>query len=80
MRAELQRNGDGSLEIVGISVRYGKPGSPITTHGDAFRFDDFFVKNMGYSKSNWKRFVRSFKSFCSASMNILIIITVSTRK
>ncbi len=50
MRAEVQRNGDGKLEIVGISVRYGQPGSPITTHGDAFKFDDFFAKNMDYSK------------------------------
>lgn len=49
MRAELQYNGDGLLEIVGISVRQGQPGSPITTHGDAFRFEDFFVKRMGYS-------------------------------
>jgi hypothetical protein len=56
MRAELQRNGDGRLEIVGISVRYGKTGSPITTHGDAFRFDDFFVKNMGYSKEQLEPF------------------------
>jgi hypothetical protein len=50
MRAELQRSGNGSLDIVGISVRYGKPGSPITTHGEAIAFDDFFVKNMGCSK------------------------------
>ncbi len=52
MRAELQRNGDGGLEIAGISVRLGRPGSPVTTHGDAFRFDDFFVQKMGYSKKN----------------------------
>lgn len=56
MRAELQRNGDGKLEIVGISVRYGQPGSPITTHGDAFKFDDFFVKIMGYSKKEMETF------------------------
>lgn len=56
MRAELQRNGNGSLDIVGISVRYGKPGSPITTHGEAFAFDDFFVRNMGYSKRQLETF------------------------
>ena len=50
MRAELQHNGDGRLEIVGVSVRLGQPGSPITTHGDAIRFDDFFATKMGYSK------------------------------
>ena len=50
MRAELQRNGKGELEIVGISVRLGQPGSPITTHAHAFRFDDFFLYKMHYSK------------------------------
>lgn len=50
LRAEVQRNGNGSLDILGISVRHGRPGSPITTHGDAYRFDDFFVKKLGYSK------------------------------
>lgn len=50
LRAELQRNGDGGLEIIGISVRQGRPGSPVTTHGNATRFDDFFVKKIGYSK------------------------------
>ena len=58
MRAELQRNGEGKAEIVGISVRHGKPLSPITTHGDAFRFNDFFIK-MGYSKEQLEAF-RSF--------------------
>ncbi|MCR3921342.1 MAG: YheC/YheD family protein [Firmicutes bacterium] len=50
MRAELQHNGEGGLDIVGVSVRCGQPGSPITTHGDAFQFEDFFVNKMGYSK------------------------------
>ncbi len=63
MRAELQRSGDGSLDIVGISVRYGKPGSPITSHGDAFRFDDFFVKNMGYSKRQLETFRSTVQEF-----------------
>jgi hypothetical protein len=56
MRAELQRNRNGDLDIVGISVRYGRPGSPITTHGEAFTFDEFFVKNMGYSKRQLETF------------------------
>lgn len=63
MRAEIQRNGDGSLEIVGISVRYGQPRSPITTHGDAFKFDDFFIKNMGYSKKELESFRSVVKRF-----------------
>ena len=56
MRAEIQYNGDGILDIVGISVRQGLPASPITTHGDAFKLDDFMVKKMGYSKEQLKRF------------------------
>ncbi len=63
MRAELQRNGDGKLEIVGISVRLGQPGSPVTTHGDAFRFDDFFVKKMGYSKEKMDAFRSTVHQF-----------------
>lgn len=50
MRAELQRNGTGKLQIMGISVRLGKPGSPITTHSNAFRFEDFFIDKMNYPK------------------------------
>lgn len=56
MRAELQHSRDGSLEIVGISVRYGQPHSPITTHGDALTFNDFFIKKMGYSKEQLEAF------------------------
>jgi hypothetical protein len=43
MRAELQRNGPGSLDIIGIPVRLGAPGSPITTHADAYRFNDIGI-------------------------------------
>lgn len=50
MRAEMQRNGRGELEIVGIAARMGKPGSPITTHGEAYPFEHFFLDKMGYTK------------------------------
>lgn len=63
MRAELQRGADGGLDIVGISVRHGRPGSPITTHGDAYRFDDFFVKIMGYSKEQLEAFRSAVQHF-----------------
>jgi hypothetical protein len=56
MRAELQHNGDGGVEIVGISVRLGQPRSPITTHGDAIAFNDFYIKKMGYSKEQLEAF------------------------
>ncbi len=63
MRAELQRNGEGSLEVAGISVRLGQPGSPVTTHGDAFRFDNFFVNKMGYSKGTMDAFRSAVHQF-----------------
>ncbi|MGI5876479.1 MAG: YheC/YheD family protein [Dethiobacteria bacterium] len=48
LRAELQRNGNGDLEIVGISARLGKSNSPITTHGDAYKFDYFYHEFLNY--------------------------------
>jgi hypothetical protein len=41
MRAEMQRNGRGVLEITGVSVREGMSGSPITTHAQSYRFADY---------------------------------------
>lgn len=63
MRAELQHNGSGNLDIVGISVRYGQPGSPITTHGEALTFDDFFINKMGYSKRQLETFRFAVQKF-----------------
>lgn len=63
MRAELQRNGNGDLEIAGISVRCGRPGSPITTHGDAYKFDEFFAIKMGYSKNKLDELQQAVQEF-----------------
>ncbi len=46
MRAEMQRNGEGELEIVEILVRVSQPGLPITIHASSFLFDDFFAKGI----------------------------------
>jgi hypothetical protein len=43
-RAELQRDRDGKLQIVAIPIRVGRSNSPITTHGSAYRFNDFIRK------------------------------------
>lgn len=51
LRAEVQRNGRGELEIVAVPVRVGQPGCPITTHAASFRFEDFFTGYMGYSEA-----------------------------
>ena len=63
MRAELQHNGEGNLEIAGISVRQGRYGSPVTTHGNAYRFEDFFAQKMGYSKEKLKAFRSTVHEF-----------------
>jgi hypothetical protein len=43
-RAELQRNKQGKIDIVGICVRIGRKDSPITTHSEAFRYDTYLKK------------------------------------
>ncbi|WP_239618244.1 YheC/YheD family endospore coat-associated protein [Cohnella mopanensis] len=43
-RAEVQRNKNGEIDIVGICVRVGSPNSPITTHSFAYRYDVFLPK------------------------------------
>jgi len=44
LRAELQRNKYGEIEIVAIPIRVGRKSSPISTHGDAYHFDDYLPK------------------------------------
>jgi hypothetical protein len=51
LRAEVQRNGQGKLEVIAIPVRVGCPSSPITTHGSSFRFDQFFSGILNYNQS-----------------------------
>ncbi|MGJ9381561.1 YheC/YheD family protein [Salipaludibacillus sp. CF4.18] len=47
LRAELQRNKIGEIEISGVSVRMSKKNSPITIHADAFPLDKLFeMKNV----------------------------------
>jgi hypothetical protein len=52
LRAEVQRNGRGELEIVAVPVRVSQADSPITTHGSSYRFEDFFTQMMNYSESS----------------------------
>lgn len=49
LRAEVQRNGRGQLEVVAVPVRVGRVHSPITTHASSYPFDDFFSIHLGYS-------------------------------
>lgn len=52
LRAEMQRNGSGELEVVAIPVRVARKNSPITTHASSYRFDEFFTEMMDYSEAD----------------------------
>ncbi|TDF98926.1 YheC/YheD family protein [Paenibacillus piri] len=43
-RAELQRNKQGEIDIVGVCIRVGQQGSPITTHSSAYRYNRYIKK------------------------------------
>ncbi|MEW5786172.1 MAG: YheC/YheD family protein, partial [Bacillota bacterium] len=49
LRAEVQRNGKGRLEIVAIPTRVGHKKSPITTHASSYQFEEFFANHLGYN-------------------------------
>jgi hypothetical protein len=51
LRAEVQRNGRGQLEVVAIPVRVGRESSPITTHALSYRFEEFFTDLFGGSQT-----------------------------
>lgn len=58
MRAELQRNYQGDLEIVAISVRLAALHSPVTTtraKTTVFKFADFFRENLPYTETLYNR-------------------------
>lgn len=50
MRAEVQRNKMGELEVTGVSVRLGGSNSPITTHSDAYELRFFYEEILKYPK------------------------------
>ncbi|KIL35641.1 hypothetical protein SD71_12120 [Cohnella kolymensis] len=43
-RAEVQRNRNNEIDIVGINVRVGRSNAPITTHSSAYRYEDYLPK------------------------------------
>ena len=76
LRAELQRNGKGQLEIVAIPVRVGKKNAPITTHSTSHCFEDFFINQLGYSSTALLYLKEDCKRCCLNSMTPLKAITV----
>mgnify|MGYP000868876918 FL=1 len=49
-RGEMQRNGQGKLELVAVLARLGAKDSPVATHGTSLMAKDFFYKYLGYSR------------------------------
>ncbi|MEI3604524.1 YheC/YheD family protein [Pseudogracilibacillus sp. SE30717A] len=47
-RAELQRDGEGKLNIIGVSARIGKNQSPITIHSSAYPIEIFLKEVLNY--------------------------------
>ncbi|TJY42589.1 hypothetical protein E5161_06970 [Cohnella pontilimi] len=43
-RAEVQRDKNNEIDIVGVCARVGKKYSPITTHSTAYRYEDYLYK------------------------------------
>lgn len=52
LRAEVQRDGRGQLEVVAVPVRVGCVQSPITTHASSYPFDEFFSTHLGYKSAD----------------------------
>jgi hypothetical protein len=63
IRAELQRNGKGEIEIVGICIRLGMENSPITTHFKSYALEDFFKKILHYSEEQFQFLSNRLKYF-----------------
>jgi len=63
-RAELQRNKQGEIDIVGICIRLGRQGSPITTHSSAYRYDSY-IKELfpHYTDEKIEELKEKIKSF-----------------
>lgn len=66
LRAELQRNGKGELEIVEILVRVSQPGAPITTHASSYLFDIFYARVAGILPERIAAMKKSINDFLAA--------------
>jgi hypothetical protein len=66
-RAELQRNKYGGIEIVAVPIRVGQRNSPITTHGAAYKLDDYLPKLFPkYSRDQIKELKNKIDDFLIA--------------
>lgn len=65
-RAELQRDGQGELKIVGIAARIGISESPITIHSSAYPIEAFFKEFLNYSDGDIDRLMSKVRLFLFA--------------
>lgn len=66
LRATVQRNGSGQLEISDISVRLGKLGSPVTstrTSSSCYQLEYFYGNKLGWSKGKISELRQSIRQF-----------------
>lgn len=64
LRAEVQRNGQGVLKIMGIMARIGQPNSPITTQGQAKLLKDYLIENSKYDKEDINKIMERVQDLC----------------
>lgn len=64
LRAEVQRNGNGELKVMGIMARIGQPNSPITTQGQAKLLNDLLTENSEYGKEDIKKIIERVHDLC----------------
>ncbi|MDQ0255354.1 hypothetical protein J2S74_002736 [Evansella vedderi] len=55
IRAELQRDNNNQINIIGIMVRIGKENSPVTTHGTSYTLEDFFINKLNYTETEFSK-------------------------
>ncbi|UCZ53405.1 YheC/YheD family protein [Bacillus shivajii] len=63
IRAEVQRNGQGELEIIALPIRQSPKTSPITTKSDCHTFEHFFTSIVGYSKNEVSQLKEEVEAF-----------------
>ncbi|MFS0821130.1 YheC/YheD family protein [Bacillus sp. 1P02SD] len=62
-RAELQRDGEGKINIIGVCARIGEMQSPITIHSSAYPIEIFFKKFLNYSDIKLKKLMERVYQF-----------------
>ncbi|MDQ0339022.1 hypothetical protein J2S00_001808 [Caldalkalibacillus uzonensis] len=66
MRATVQRDGEGKLDVTAVAVRVGGKGCPVTstrTGAKCYRFEDFYKTYYGYSNRQVKKLRKRVDDF-----------------